>query len=230
MFYSNPDGKIIVDDLKDFNPKHILECGQTFRFSQTDTGYKVFSKKYICSLIYDKTRVIIDSNNTDYFINYFDLNRNYSAIKLALSGYPNLQKAINYGSGIRILNQDPAETIISFIISANNNIPRIRLILDRLCNSLGEDMGGYHAFPTIEALSSAGADFYRSIGAGYRAEYLAKTAKALHNGFNLELSSMDTQTAKKHLQSLFGVGQKVADCILLFAYHRTDAFPTDVWI
>lgn len=230
MLYSILNNKIEIEDLTEFNPGHIVECGQLFRYYKTETGYKIFSKNLFCGLIYDKTRVIIDSADAEYFVNYFDLNRNYSDIKLALSGYPNLKKAINYGGGVRILNQDPAETVISFIISANNNIPRIRQIIGRLCDALGEDMGGYRAFPTPEALAARDAAFYRSMGAGYRADYIVSAAKMISDGHLEGLEKLETPAARKKLLELPGVGPKVADCVLLFAYHRTDTFPTDVWI
>lgn len=230
MEYRILNGQIIINDTREFNPRHILESGQTFRYTKTETGYKIFAKNLFCSLIYDNDRVIMCSNHADYFVNYFDLNRDYGKIKEALNSFPSLVEAVNFGSGIRILNQDPTETIFSFIISANNNIPRIKLIINRLCDALGEEMDGYRAFPTVQALASKDEAFYRSLGLGYRAKYIGKTAQRILDGFNLNLGGMTTAEAKKHLLKLAGVGPKVADCILLFAYHRTDAFPTDVWI
>lgn len=224
------NNSITISDLSDFDPKHILECGQMFRYHKTAAGYKIFSKNLFCSLIYDNSRVIIVSNQADYFCSYFDLARDYSAIKRQLAGYPSLTDAINFGKGIRILNQDPAEVVISFIISANNNIPRIRLIIERLCEMFGQDMGGYYAFPTAERLSQATPEQLRSAGTGYRADYILQTACAIRDGFLHDVANMDTLTARKHLMTLKGVGGKVADCILLFGYHRQDVFPTDVWI
>lgn len=221
---------ITVCNTSDFNPKHILECGQTFRYTKIDSGYKVFSKNLFCSLIYDNTRVIIESNQPAYFYRYFDLGRDYGKIKQALSGFPNLESAIAYGSGIRILNQDPAETVFSFILSANNNIPRIRSIIQKLSDRFGEDMGDYRAFPTAERLAEVADDELREIGTGYRAAYIAGAARAIRDGFLQDISKMDTPAAKRHLMSLQGVGDKVADCILLFGYHKDDVFPTDVWI
>lgn len=228
--YSISNSQILIEDIADFVPGHILGCGQTFRYYKTESGYKIFSKNLFCGLIYDNHRVIISSNQPDYFVNYFDLRRDYRGIKSALSGYPNLKDAVAFGSGIRILNQDPQETIFSFILSANNNIPRIRGIIERLCERFGEDMGGYKAFPTAERLASAKIEELKACGMGYRAEYILNTARDIRDGFPLDLDGMDTQTARKHLSSLKGVGGKVADCILLFGYHRGDVFPTDVWI
>ena len=122
--------------------------------------------------------------------------------------------------------------VISFIISANNHIPRIKGIIERLCAGLGRDMGGYYAFPTAEAMADKGEDYYFALGAGYRAPYLASTATAIAEGsFDIDaVRSMPTKEAAKYLCSLLGVGPKVADCILLFGYHRTDVFPVDTWI
>jgi N-glycosylase/DNA lyase len=144
---------------------------------------------------------------------------------------PILKEATEYGKGIRILKQDLFETIISFIISANNNIKRIQLIIEKLCLYLGEKTPYGYAFPTKKTLSSVDAAFFRQIGAGYRADYLQHTAKMLFNDFDLEqLKSMDTASARKKLTELKGVGAKVADCILLFGLSRYDVFPVDIWI
>lgn len=230
MNYSILNNQIIIEGQKDFEPRHILDCGQVFRYLKTDSGYKIFSKNLFCSLIYVNDRVIINSINAEYFVNYFDLNRDYGEIKKKLVVYPGLSDAIKFGNGIRILNQDPAEVIISFIISANNNIPRIKLIIERLCTALGEDMGDYHAFPGVDALARAPIELFKSVGTGYRAGYLSDTAKKLADGFSLDFSGLEYGEARKKLMSLKGVGGKVADCILLFGFHRTEAFPTDVWI
>ena len=230
MKYNISCGKILIDDTSEFLPKHILECGQVFRYLNSVSGYKIFSKKSFCSLIYVPGYVTIDSKDADYFVKYFDLERDYGDIKRRLSGYPLMNEAIGYGYGVRILNQDPVEMILSFIISANNNIPRIKAILERLCMAKGERTRFGYAFPELKALKGVNADFYRSIGAGYRAEYLVKTVGMLSEGFDLELGTLPVREARKRLQSLSGVGRKVADCILLFGYHRSEVFPVDTWI
>ncbi|MDE7216132.1 MAG: 8-oxoguanine DNA glycosylase, partial [Clostridia bacterium] len=118
-----------------------------------------------------------------------------------------------------------------FIISAINHITRRKGRIQRLCENLGENKGDYYAFPSPEKMASKDADFYAGIGAGYRAPYLASTAKAVANGFDLdEIDSMDAGEGNKKLCTLLGVGPKVADCILLFAYHKQDVFPVDTWI
>ena len=169
------------------------------------------------------------TKDREYFHKYFDLDTDYDGIKRALRKYEGLSDAVEFGSGIRILKQDPFETIISFIVSANNNIPRIKSILERICVALGEKKDGYYAFPTAERMADAGAELFKSLGAGYRAEYLAETSRKLV-GFDYEIiEKSNTDEARKILTSFKGVGNKVADCILLFAFGKTDLFPMDTW-
>jgi N-glycosylase/DNA lyase len=230
MEYSILNGSIIVKSIDEFNCRHIIESGQMFRYVKANETYKIISQNKQCVLILGDGCVTIGSNNLEYFLNYFDLNRDYSEINKGLSAFPALKNAVKHGKGLRLLNQDVNEAIFSFIISANNNIPRIKSTIERLCSAIGQDMGGYRAFPTAEALAGKTEEFYKGLGLGYRAEYILNTAKAVANGFNLNLAGLDTPTARAHLMKLKGVGQKVADCILLFAYKRTDCFPVDVWI
>ncbi len=232
MLYEKQDNGILIKDTSEFVPKHILECGQVFRYLNSNLGYKIFSKKSFCSLIYVGTYATIETTEVDYYSNYFDLDRDYSSIKRELSGFRGMQEALAFGNGIRILNQDPEETLLGFIISANNNIPRIQGIIERLARTSGSRVDGTdgYSFPTAEELKGRNRDYYASLGAGYRADYLVKTVDALNHGFSLDLSGMSTPVARKHLMSLTGVGRKVADCILLFGYHREDVFPVDVWV
>ena len=226
------ENSIIITDLKDFDIRHILDCGQIFRYEKLSDGeYRVYSKDKTCLVTQSKDRAVIKSNDPDYFVNYFDLQRDYKEIKQKLKVKPFMDEAMEYGHGIRILNQDKWEMLISFIISANNHIPRIKGIISRLCANLGKFMGDYYAFPTPEAMASMDEDFYKAIGAGYRAKYLAVTSRQVADGFDLDaIDDMDGNTANKKLCTLMGVGSKVADCILLFGYHKQDVFPVDTWI
>ena len=179
MNYYTQGSSIIIEDLDSFNPKHILECGQVFRFSAKKDYFEVFSKNMICVLKSYNNRVIIETNNNDYFINYFDLTRDYTKIKEELAKSSLMDKAIKYGYGIRILRQWALETIISFIISSNNNIPRIKKIIEYIAEHLGEKEGEYYAFPTLDSLAEADEKFFTKAGAGYRARYLVNTITAL---------------------------------------------------
>lgn len=223
---------IIVDGLKDFDIRQILDCGQIFRYAHKDNGdYEVFSKDKKCVVSQHGDRAIIKSDDLAYFYNFFDLDNDYGKIKHQLKDKPFMSDAVEYGYGIRILNQDPFEMLISFIISANNHIPRIKGIIQRLCTALGEKKDGYFAFPTPQAMADMDEKFYSQLGAGYRAKYLESTAKAVAGGFDLTKPyHMNGDEANKYLCKLLGVGSKVADCILLFGYHKSDVFPVDTWI
>ncbi len=232
MRYEVKKGYIKVLDLDDFDIRHILECGQVFRFQKLgDNWYEVYSCSHKATLKRQKTYVEIFCDDEKYFIKYLDFETDYGKIKSVLYQDEMLRPYIYYGKGIRILRQDLVEVIISFIISANNNIPRIRKTISRLCEDFGTSMDGYHAFPTLDELKKIPHGYFGSIGCGYRAEYLERTISMLGGEFDLEaLGSMDTQSARQNLLTLAGVGPKVADCILLFGMHRLDVFPTDTWI
>ncbi len=225
------DNDIIIEDTRDFDIRQTLDCGQIFRYAKTgENVYEVFSKDKRC-VVRQTDYVVIESDDAAYWSRFFDLGNDYGEIKRRLSGKPFMKEAIDFGHGIRILNQDPFETLISFIVSANNHIPRIKGILSRLCDGLGEERDGYHAFPTAQAMAEKSADYYAAIGAGYRAPYLAETARAVADGFDLSKpATLSGDEANRYLCTLKGVGPKVADCILLFAYHKSDVFPVDTWI
>ncbi|MGN0771936.1 MAG: DNA-3-methyladenine glycosylase family protein [Christensenellales bacterium] len=225
-------GAIIIQDDRDFDIRHILDCGQIFRYRQTDAGdWIINSLDKRCLVSRQGKGYEIQCDDEDYFRRFFDLDTDYSLIKSQLSDKPLMRQAIEYGHGIRILKQDKWEMLISFIISANNHIPRIKGIIERLCDALGKDMGEYRAFPTPQAMAEQSVEFYKSIGAGYRDKYLLNTARAVCDGFDLEcVQDMDAEQGAKYLCRLLGVGRKVADCILLFGYHKSDVFPVDTWI
>ncbi len=231
MNYKITSFGIEILDHSEFNIKHILECGQVFRYKPTDFGYTVYSKEHKADIYCQKDCTKIFCKNKKYFIKYFDLDANYATIKSAISTKDYIQRAVEFGYGIRILRQDPLEMLVSFIISANNNIPRIRKAIESICEAYGTDMGDYHAFPTIDQLVTIDQAFFEKAGCGYRAPYLVDTIRRVYEGFDLDkLAQMPMPEAREQLLTLKGVGPKVADCILLFGYHYTDVFPTDTWI
>ncbi len=222
-----------------FNIKDTLECGQIFRFCPYKKGYMVYSKDKCAYLFGDQENTIIRTLDADaeYFKHFFDLERDYSLIvKDGLnSGVQILERSAKIGQGIRILNQDKTETLFSFMISQNNNIPRIKGIIEKLCNAIGEkkefDGQSYFAFPTVQKMTEMPLEFYQSIGLGYRAKYLKSLAEELANGLDLNyFDKLSTKQLKKQLTAIYGVGPKVADCVSLFGYHRSDSFPVDTWI
>lgn len=230
MKYLEFDDYIYVPSSEDFDIKQTLECGQVFRFKVRDFGYTVYSLGHKADIYCQNDGTKIFCKDKKYFIKYFDFCTNYARIKSSLSVYPNLKEAIEYGKGIRILNSDPLEMIIEFIISQNNNIPRIKSIIEKICSGFGECIDDYYAFPTLEKLKTIPLEFFKSMGCGYRDKYLYDTIAMLDYNFIESIKNLSTEEARLRLMSLKGVGRKVADCILLFGYHKTDVFPTDTWI
>lgn len=233
-----------LNNIPSFNSKHIFECGQCFRWDEeSDGSYTGIVGKNVINVKQVENKVIFSSYGVDNLeklvINYFDLTRNYEEIKDKLSKIDeHLVRSIEYGSGIRILNQDSWETIISFIISANNNIPRIKGIINRISKNYGEkiEWNGkeYYTFPTVEELSKASVEELRALGLGFRdVRVYETTRKILEKQVALEElhKEKDTQKVRDILLTLDGVGPKVADCILLFStLKRFDVFPIDVWV
>ena len=229
MIKSIQKDKIIVDK-EDFNLVQTLECGQVFSYFKDGKNFVVQSADKIAVIEEQEDCYIINTKTPNYFINYFDFNTNYKEIKKALSKFSILNEPLKFGYGIRILKQDIFETIISFIISANNNIKRITKILNKIKENFGQKNGNYYSFPTLEQLKGANQEYFLKLGAGYRAKYLENVLKELEN-FNIEESKkLSTETLRNKLIALSGVGPKVADCILLFGYSRYDVFPVDTWI
>ena len=230
MKYKIVNNGILILDKNDFNIKEILECGQIFSFVKQEDGYIVYSSNKCAKVVESEDGYKILTNDSSYFENFFDLKTDYTKIKNTLKKEPILKEPIEFGKGIRILKQDLFETLISFIVSANNNIKRIQLILSRLRSSLGKDMGTYHAFPSRESMLKKDEDFYKDIGAGYRASYLYKVIRQVDEERLKEYDNLPTPELRNKLIELSGVGPKVADCILLFGYGRKDVFPVDTWI
>ena len=220
-----------------FNICDTLECGQVFRFTPYKKGYKLISEDKCCYLYSDETYTYVQTDCLEYFKSYFDIEKDYSSIYSSVLNLKDefISKVANLGKGIRILRQSKRETAYSFIISQNNNIPRIKRSIELLCESLGEkrffDGEPYYAFPTDEVLASKDSDFFKSLGLGYRDKYLNRFSKMLYGGFDLDgLSNLTTDELCKKLMSFYGIGKKVADCISFFGYHKTDSFPVDTWI
>lgn len=237
----SPSGLILRED--SFKVDHIFECGQCFNFRKNDDGSytAVFLGKIINLLECDGYTLIRNVSLDEFyeiFYDYFDLGTDYGMIKEALSESEILNKATGYGYGIRILNQELFETTISFIISANNQIPRIkkavRIISERYGDYIGEYMGEeYYSFPRPEVLAKVDPiDLREHARVGFRDVRIVETAQAFVDGYlNFEDEKNLTDKALHNkLKELPGIGPKVADCIMLFAYHRRETFPVDVWI
>lgn len=232
---------LIVTGLEDFNLEHIFDCGQCFRFNRVDENtYFGIAKGRALKISQNADKVTMyDTTEEDFrkiWFDYFDLGRDYGKIKKALSCDDVMRQAVSYGEGIRILNQDLWETVVSFIISASNNIPRIKGIIERFCENFGEEieyMGNtYYSFPDIDKTASLTKEDLSVIRSGFRDKYIMDAAAKFKSG---ELSdeyikSLSSTDAKKTLMSINGVGSKVSGCILLFGLGRAESFPVDVWI
>lgn len=231
-----------------FELKDIFECGQCFRWNKNeDETYTGIFTDCVINVEKQENKIIFKGKSCNELTQkqfeekirkYFDLDRDYSKIKNILSNVDeNLNLSVKYGEGIRILNQDLWETIISFIISANNNIPRIKGIIERMSSKYGKEIEfegkKYYTFPSKEELSKASVEDLRALGLGFRDVRVYETTKIiLNNEISLEkLHIMTTNEARETLLTLPGVGPKVADCILLFStLKRFDVFPIDVWV
>ena len=227
-----------------FNLEHIFECGQCFRWEkQIDGSYIGIIEDTVLRVAIKNKKLAVEGitkkeDIKEFLIEYFDLNNDYSAIKSRLSNVDqNLKTSIEYGYGIRILKQNLFECIISYIISANNNIPRIKKIINNISRQFGEEVvfegNKYYLFPSIEQLSKGNIEDFKAAGAGFRDIRIYNTTQAIYSGsFSLdnlyEIEAIDE--LEKELLKLDGVGPKVANCIMLFALKRFDVFPIDVWV
>lgn len=229
-----------LTNVSDFELAHIFECGQCFRWEKEDDGsYIGVIKDGVISIKKDENKINIESSIDDEnsIRYYFDLDNDYSKIKESLCrDDKNLKLASDYGYGIRILNQDSWEMLISFIISAANNIPRISKTVNNLSKQYGKEIifkgNQYYLFPTPEELSKASVDDLRNLNLGFRDKYIYEATQMVLNGdIDLEyIKSLPYKEAKKELVKVPGVGEKVADCILLFSMQKREAFPVDTWI
>ena len=234
----------LVLNLKCFNLKYTLECGQCFRWGKIDENKDIYIgviKDRVIKIMQEGNTVSVWSNKKDnlekVIIEYFDLSRDYEKIEKKISKIDkNIEKSVNYSSGIHILNQPVFETIISYIISANNNIKRISRSVNEISKKYGEEVEfenkKYYLFPTLENLKKITIDELLKCGVGFRARYIKHDLERFANepDFLKELEKLDTNEACIKLCSLMGVGQKVADCILLFSLSRGEVFPVDVWV
>jgi len=236
------NNKIIIENMKDFEPKHIFECGQCFRWNEEDDGsYTGVAHNRVINIKKQENKIIFSNTNRKDFeeiwYNYFDLDRDYGEIKKILSEDPILKKSIEFGEGIRILNQDPWEILISFIISANNRIPMIKRAIERLSEKYGEEIGEYngkkyYSFPTADILDNQSVEDIKDCGTGFRAKYI-QSAAIIVSAKDMDIyaiKNLSTDDARKELMMFSGVGPKVSDCIMLFSMDKNDAFPIDVWV
>ena len=238
------DNQIILEGIsEDFEPKHVFECGQCFRWiKQEDGSYTGVVQGRVINVKKENDLIIFDNTNKEDFENiwfdYFDLGRNYGEIKNQLKVMDEyLEKATEFGQGIRILQQDGWEMLISFIISANNRIPMIQRAINNLSERYGKFIDEYrgkkyYAFPTPEELSTVSVEDIRACQTGFRDKYIKSVVDYVNenNEDVLSYRKLDTSECIKELVKFNGVGPKVADCIALFGMQKYDTFPVDVWV
>ena len=235
--------KYIIKNIESFEPKHIFECGQCFRWDEEQDGsFTGIVGKNVLNIKKENNKIVITGMCKDDIKelcnDYFDLNTNYEEIKDKLSKIDNnLKTSIEYGNGIRILNQDNWEALISFIISANNNIPRIKGIIEKISKKYGKKIvwndKEYYTFPTPEELSKASVKDLRNLGLGFRDVRVFETTRMVYNkviDINEIENIVDTNDLREELLKFPGVGPKVADCIMLFSMKKYNVFPIDVWV
>lgn len=227
----------IIEEAKLFDLKKTFLCGQCFRWDEDENGvWNGIVNNHRLSVKEDSGKIILypctKQEFESFWCYYFDLERDYDFVNRVLSRDKILSSATDYGKGIRILNQDPWEALCSFIISQNNNIPRIKGIVTRLCEAFGEKIEGGYTFPSAQTLSVLSVDDLAPLRCGFRAKYILDAAKKVALGeidFE-ELRGMDSSSAREKLTTIYGVGEKVADCTLLFGLGHIDVCPKDVWI
>lgn len=239
MEVTQKGNSVFVTGVKDLDLAQTLDCGQSFRWTEKEGGVfhgVAFNRSVNVCLEGEVLR--IDNCTEEEFENiwkdYFDLSLDYGKIRDDISKiHPVLAEASSYAPGIRILRQEPFEALCTFIISQNNNIKRIKGIVQRLCENFGEKINETdYAFPTVQRLSSLSPEDLAPLRAGFRNRYLIDGAQKVASGeVDLErCRTLPYEEARKELMKIVGVGVKVADCTLLFGLHRVESFPLDVWM
>lgn len=238
---------VMLDHLDHFDIKQILESGQVFRFEKiSDHSYLLNAKQKIIKITQQpgcSSAVLYNTNISELdevWGPYFDLETSYAYVTSQLSRKDEfMAKAVRFGEGIRILKQDPWEMLISFIISQNKAIPHIKECINNISKEFGfpiNEMNGegecYYSFPSPKELGRATEEELRACKVGFRAPYIMDACQKILNGEVIlnDLYIMGTEEAREKLMTIKGVGPKIADCILLFAYGKCGVFPTDVWI
>ncbi|MBX4271442.1 DNA-3-methyladenine glycosylase family protein [Clostridium estertheticum] len=235
------DKGIIIKGVDNFELAHIFECGQCFRWNKQESGnYIGVAYGKVIEVEKNEMEVKIYNINEEEFekiwCDYFDLKREYTVIKEKFRKDPLLERSVNFGYGIRLLQQEPFELTISFIISSNNRIPMIKRAINRLSEKWGKAIEykgeTYYTFPTAAELDKASIEEIQSCGLGFRSKYVKDAVHRIYAGeVNLEfIKSCDDDICHQELQKLSGIGPKVSDCIMLFSMQKYSAFPVDVWV
>ena len=231
-------GGVRVEGAEPFDLAQTLDCGQCFRFAPTgDGGWFGAAGGYAATLRFEGESLVLEGVTAaafeGFWRGYLDLDRDYGAIRAAFARDPRLAPCVAFAPGIRVLRQPAFEALIAFIVSQNNNVPRIKGILARLCALFGEPLpGGARAFPTPDRLAACGEADLAPLRSGWRAGYILDAAQQVAAGtMDLQaVAAMPMADARRALTRIRGVGPKVAECVLLYGMGRLEAFPMDVWM
>ncbi len=231
---------LVYKNITSFDPDQTFNCGQCFRWDKYEKGWRGFAGNYLCYVwaeggdLYIRSLTPVEDMPAfeKFMSHYLALDMDYDAIKAKFSADPVMKQAIAYSQGIRVMNQPFFETLITFIISQNNNIPRIKKIVDALSATYGTKVGEVYAFPTASQLYHVSVEDFAALRMGFRAKYLFDAMEKIKSGeiSEEEIATMDYDTAAKYLMKIKGVGPKVADCVLLFSCEKYNSLPKDVWI
>lgn len=222
---------------RDFNLKDTFDCGQCFRWEENCGSFEGVAGGFYGKFtpVDGGIELVASGGDEAFWRRYLDLDRDYTYIKERVSINPLMEKAVEYGGGIRILRQDFFEALMSFIISQRSSIPKIKSSVKKLCEEYGEKIEGvegFYSFPTAKMLENVTEEDFRRLGVGYRAPYLVRCVKDVNEGriTEEELCRVTTKEAREIVMSIYGVGDKVCDCVMLFSLAKYDLFPSDVWI
>lgn len=243
MIYKKYENTIVFPEVtsKDlYDLEKTFNCGQCFRWDIYEEGFRGFAGEYSCYVYRENNDIIVKSFTdiddyekfAEYMYHYLALDMDYANIKQEFSKDETMKKAIEFADGIHVLNQPFFETLITFIISQNNNIPRIKKIVDAMAQTYGTKVGEMYAFPTAQQLKDITIEEYNELRMGFRSKYVFDAVNKIISGeiSEDEIKTMSYEDAKKYLMKIKGVGPKVADCVLLFSCEKYESFPKDVWI
>lgn len=240
MQYVKKGEEIVFENIKEFSLNETFLCGQAFRWDEFEGGFRGFAGPHLCYIysvgdslcVRPLTKVENYDNFAAYLWQYLALDIDYDQLKEKFSADATMEKAIGYARGIRVLNQEFFETLITFIISQNNNIPRIKKIVDAMAKTYGTKVGEVYAFPTADQLKDVSIDQYNELKMGFRSKYVFDAVEKINSGVvtKEEIDRLSYEQAQKYLLQIKGVGPKVADCVLLFSCKKYESFPKDVWI
>ena len=227
---------VAVFGAEPFDLGQTLDCGQCFRFTETPAGWKGAAGRHAVTVFWEGDVLRLGGTSLEeyeaFWRKYFDLDRSYAELKAAFLADAALAPCVAYAPGIRLLRQPAWEALVCFIISQNNHVPRIRGIVERLCQLLGEPLGEQFVFPAPERLARCGEEELAPLRSGWRAGYILDAARRVAGGdISLQaVARLPLEEARRELMRIRGVGPKVAECVLLYGMGRLEAFPMDVWM